>query len=164
MASDIRFSSYESSFFNTYPDSMNKERRQFLKSSCNFCLMAAGGLALAELSACSPASKVLKVPVTGNTLQIPLTAFAAEPLVIVRPAGWYFDIAVRKKENAYEALLLQCTHQQNQLVVNPHGFTCNLHGSQFDEGGKVVKGPAGMPLKRFNSTLNPDQLIIYLKD
>lgn len=144
---------------------MNTERRKFIKSSCNFCLMAAGGFLISELSACSPAAKVLKVPVSGNTIQIPLNAFSSEPLVIVRPSGWYYDIAVRKKEeNTYEAIFLQCTHQQNQLVVDPHGYKCNLHGSQFDEDGKVLKGPAGMPLKRFNTTLNPDQLIIHLKD
>jgi Rieske Fe-S protein len=127
--------------------------------------MAAGGFLVSEWAACSPASKVLKVSVSGNKLQIPLNAFATEPLVIVRPNGWYFDIAVRKKEQgSYEALLLQCTHQQNQLVVNPRGYTCNLHGSQFDEDGKVVRGPAGMPLKKFNITQSPDQLIIDLKN
>ncbi|MDP4129274.1 MAG: Rieske (2Fe-2S) protein [Bacteroidota bacterium] len=144
---------------------MNTERRKFIKSSCNFCLMAAGGFLLSELSACSPAVKVLKVPVSGNTVTIPLNAFASGPQLIVRPSGWYYDIAVRKKEkNTYEALFLQCTHQQNQLVVDPHGYKCNLHGSQFDEDGKVVKGPAGRPLKRFNTTIGPDQLIIQLKD
>jgi nitrite reductase/ring-hydroxylating ferredoxin subunit len=144
---------------------MNTDRRKFIKSSCNLCLLAAGGLLFSELTACSPASKVLKVPVTGNNVQIPLNSFATQPLLIVRPSGWYYDIAVRKTtENNYEALLLQCTPQQNQLTVNPAGYKCNLHGSQFDENGRVVKGPAELPLKRFNTTLNPDQLIIHLKN
>lgn len=144
---------------------MNTDRRKFIKSSCNLCLLAAGGFLFSELNACSPASKVLKVPVTGNNVQVPLNSFATQSLLIVRPSGWYYDIAVRKTaDNNYEALLLQCTHQQNQLAVNPNGYKCNLHGSQFDENGKVLKGPAELPLKRFNTTLNPDQLIIHLKN
>ena len=143
---------------------MNTDRRKFIRSSCNLCLLAAGGYLFSELAACSPAARVLKVPVTGNTVQIPLTSFATEPLVIIRPSGWYYDIGVRKMAgDQYEALLLQCTHQQNQLQVSPNGYTCNLHGSQFDQDGKVVKGPAALPLKKFNTTLNPDQLIIHLK-
>ena len=143
---------------------MNTERREFIKSSCNFCLLAAGGFLISELAACSPASKVLKVAVSGNSVQVPLSSFATEPLLILRPSGWYYDIAVRKmKDNNYEALLLQCTHQQNQLLVNPNGYTCNLHGSQYDENGKVLKGPAELSLKRFNTTLSTDQLIIHLK-
>ena len=143
---------------------MNTERRKFIKSSCNLCLLAAGGFLFSEMAACSPASKVLKVPVTGDNVQVPLNSFAAEPLLIVRPSGWYYDIAVRKmSDQHYEALLLQCTHQHNQLVVNPNGYKCNLHGSQFDENGKVLKGPAELPLKKFNTTLNSGQLIIHLK-
>ena len=143
---------------------MKTDRRKFIRSSCNLCLLAAGGYLFSELAACSPASKVMKLPVTNNTVQVPLAAFATEPMVIIRPSGWYYDIAVRKMDDGqYEALLLQCTHQQNQLQVNPNGYKCNLHGSQFDQNGKVVKGPAALPLKKFNSTLNTDQLIIHLK-
>jgi Rieske Fe-S protein len=149
---------------NDHPETMNTERRKFIKSSCNLCLLAAGGVLFSELSACSPASKVLKVPVSGTTVQVPLNAFVTDPLVIVRPSGWYFDIAVRKMaDHSYEALLLQCTHQQNQLMLNPHGYKCNLHGSQFDENGRVIKGPAERPLKKFNTELTNDQLIIQLK-
>ncbi len=117
-----------------------------------------------ELASCTPAAKVLKVPVNGNTLQVPLNAFADTQQLIVRPTGWVYDIAVRKTgENHYEALLLQCTHQQNQLVVNPNGFKCNLHGSQFDSDGKVIKGPAELPLKRYEITPDRDQLIVHLQ-
>jgi Rieske Fe-S protein len=143
---------------------MNTNRREFIKSSCNACLLAATGALFSELAACSPAARVLKVPVSNNSVQVPLTAFTTGPLVIVRPSGWLYDIAVRKiADGQYDALLLQCTHQQNQLVVNSNGYQCNLHGSQFDQNGKVVKGPAALPLKRFDTTLNSGELIIHFK-
>jgi hypothetical protein len=59
-----------------------------------------------------------------NQIQIPVAGFAQSSLQFVRPKGWYYDIAVQKKDNEnYEALLFQCTDQGNQLTHNnclPH--------------------------------------------
>ena len=144
--------------------SQNMQRRKFIKSSCNFCLLATSGFLLTELSACSPAHQVLKTEVVNDEIAIPTDGFNQSALQFVRPKGWLYDIAVqRKQDNTYEALLLQCTHQNNQLVPNGHGYTCNLHGSQFDKNGKATKGPAENSLKKYNTVLDKDKLIIYLK-
>ena len=75
-----------------------------------------------------------------------------------------YDIAVRKTAtDQYEALLLQCTHQQNQLMVNSNGYKCNLHGSQFNLDGMVVKGPAERALRKFTASLDQDRLIVQLE-
>ncbi len=140
------------------------ERRKFIRSSCNFCLLAATGYLLSELSACAPGYKVLKTPVVNDTVEIPLASFSQSDLQFVRPQGWYYDIAVQKKEQqVYEAILMQCTHQNNQLVPTGNGYTCNLHGSRFDKDGKVIKGPAENPLKHYHTTIDQDKLIIHLK-
>ena len=139
------------------------ERRKFIKSSCNVCLLAASGFFLSELSACSPAYKIIKSEIVNDSVQMPLSAFAQSPFLLLRPKGWYYDIAVQKKDDQYEALLLQCTHQNNQLVPTGNGFTCSLHGSQFNKEGIVTKGPAENPLKKFSTSVNQDQLIIHLK-
>jgi Rieske Fe-S protein len=70
---------------------------------------------------------------------------------------------VQKKDDHYEALLMQCTHQNNQLTPTGNGFTCSLHGSQFNKDGIVTKGPAENRLKKFSTSVNLDQLIIHLK-
>jgi Rieske Fe-S protein len=143
---------------------MQIERRKFLASTCKACLMAGAGFLISDLVACSPSSKVLKLPVSGNTVRVPLTAFAAEQIQIVRPEGWFYDIAIRKTSaGEYEALLLECTHQQNQLIVNQNGFKCMLHGSQFNLDGQVVKGPAEQPLKRYSTSQDQGQIIVQLK-
>ncbi|HSZ86036.1 MAG TPA: Rieske (2Fe-2S) protein [Puia sp.] len=140
------------------------QRRQFLKSSCNFCLLAGSGVLLAELASCSPAYAVIKTEVVNNQIQIPVAGFAQSSLQFVRPKGWYYDIAVQKKDNDnYEALLLQCTHQSNQLTPNGHGYTCNLHGSQFNNDGAVTKGPAEKSLKKYPVAIEHENLIINLK-
>ena len=140
------------------------QRKQFIKSSCNLCLLTASGFLLSEFIACSPAYQVIKTEVVNNQIQIPVAGFAQSGLQFIRPRGWYYDIAVQKKDNnTYEALLLQCTHQSNQLTPNGHGYTCNLHGSQFDSDGMVKKGPAEQPLKRYPVAVDKENLIINLK-
>ena len=139
------------------------KRRKFLQTSCNFCLLGAAGIFLSELEACSPAYQVIKTEIIHDTVQIGLALFAQSNLQFVRPKGWYYDIAVQKKENAYEAMLLQCTHQRNQLIPAANGFFCTLHGSQFDRDGNPKKGPAENPLKKFFTTIDQNNLIIHLK-
>src|ERR1700682_4669897 len=143
---------------------MQIERRKFLESACRACLLAGVGFLISDLTACSPSVKVIKLPITQNAIRLPLSAFVTESLLIVRPEGWLYNIAVRKiSTDQYEALLLECTHQQNQLIANSNGFRCTLHGSQFNLNGQVIKGPAERPLKKFNTRLEQDQLLIQLR-
>jgi Rieske Fe-S protein len=140
------------------------ERRKFLNSACKACLMAGAGFLISDLIACSPSSKVLKLPILQNAVRLPVTAFASEPVHVIRPEGWLYDIAVRRiSVNEYEALLLECTHQQNQLIVNQNGFKCMLHGSQFNLEGQVMKGPAERALKKFPTGMDQGQVVIQLK-
>jgi len=140
------------------------ERRQFIKSSCNFCLLATAGYFSSILTACSPAYRAIKTEIIDDTIQIPLYSFAQSDFQFVRPKGWYYDIVVLKKaDGVYETMLLQCTHQQNQLLPTGNGYICNLHGSHFDKEGNVIKGPAENPLKKYPTSIDRDKLIIHLK-
>jgi nitrite reductase/ring-hydroxylating ferredoxin subunit len=142
---------------------MQIERRKFLESACKACLVAGAGLLIADLTACSPASTLMTLPVTDNTVHVPLTAFVKQKIQIVRPQGWFYDIAIRKiSAGQYEAILLECTHQRNQLIATSGGFMCTLHGSKFNLEGNVLKGPAERPLKKFNISLDNEQLAVQL--
>lgn len=140
------------------------QRRIFLKHSCQLCIIGAAGFALPVLSSCGAAKySVYKTPVNDKTIAVPAALFAASPLQIVRPNGWYRDIAIQKKEDGtYTALLLECTHQENALTVTGNGFHCNLHGSEFDRNGKVRKGPAEVPLTNYSTTIQSDNIIIHV--
>jgi hypothetical protein len=74
------------------------ERRQFIRSSCNFCLLTAAGILLSDLSACSPAYQVFRTEVINDEITVPLASFPQTGLQFVRPKGWYYDIAVQKKK------------------------------------------------------------------
>jgi nitrite reductase/ring-hydroxylating ferredoxin subunit len=138
------------------------QRKDFIKSTCNFCLLGAAGLLLPDLIGCSPAIPVFKTTVINNNqIQIPLTIFDRSPIQFIRPKGWYYDIAIQKKEDStYSAILLKCTHQDNQLIAVGNGFSCSQHGSQFDKTGKVKKGPAEKPLREYTTVINQGLLII----
>ena len=143
---------------------MLNDRRSFIKSTCQLCLMAAAGVLISQLEACATSAPLLKAPVNADTVRIPLTSFHDLPNRVVRPEGWLFDVAVKKNpDDTYEALLLQCTHQQNRLGVMADGYVCALHGSRFGAHGQVLKGPAEQPLKRYKTTTDQDQLVIHLK-
>jgi len=142
---------------------MQIERRKFLASACKACLFTGAGFLLSDLIACSPTTKIIRLPVMENTVSLPISSFSKEPLQIISPEGWLYNIAVRKTaDDQFEALLLQCTHQQNQLTATPNGYICTLHGSRFSQEGQVQKGPAALPLKKYSTVTNQDLLIIHL--
>lgn len=141
------------------------ERRTFLKSGCNACLLVATGFLVPALSGCGPgAYQVFNTEVRDDLVTVPADSFAKGPLVLVRPKGWYYSIALRKKEdNTYSALLLKCTHQDNQLTAASNGYSCSLHGSAFNTQGQVVKGPAEKALKTYPVTIETNSIIIHTK-
>jgi Rieske Fe-S protein len=140
-------------------------RRNFISSSCKICLLGAAGYSMLQLESCSPASSIYKTTITNGDLNVPLNLFDKIPLQIVRPNGWYYDIAVQKNtDDSYSALLLQCTHQQNQLTPTGNGYHCSLHGSDFDKLGNVRKGPAEQPLHHFETSVNNNILNIHINN
>ena len=139
------------------------DRKDFLKLGCNACLCGAAAFMLPGLTGCSPAYSVFKTEPIENKIEMPLSLFEKGSLQFVRPKGWLYDIAVQKKsDGTYEALLMQCTHMDNQLMPAQNGFSCSLHGSKFNTEGKVIKGPAEMPLKKYSTSINNTNLVIII--
>jgi Rieske Fe-S protein len=140
------------------------ERRQFLRSGCTFCLLGAAGMLLPMLDSCGTVQKttVFKTEAKGNMIEVPLSLFEKGNTQFVRAKGQYYDIAVQQHEDkSYTALLMRCTHMDNQLTATGGGYHCNLHGSEFDKDGNVKKGPAEHPLLHYTVTVEKDNLIIH---
>jgi cytochrome b6-f complex iron-sulfur subunit len=55
-------------------------------------------------------------------------------------------------EGELGVLSLTCTHLGCRVMATEEGFACPCHGSGFDPGGKVVRGPATLPLRRLAFT------------
>lgn len=140
-------------------------RRTFISSSCKICLLGAAGFSLTQIAGCASTSSIYKTTITNGNLNVPLNLFDKSLLQIVRPAGWYYDVAVQKNpDNSYIALLLQCTHQENQLTPTGTGYHCNLHGSNFDKLGNVRKGPAEQPLHHFETSVDSGFVNVHVKN
>jgi Rieske Fe-S protein len=142
------------------------QRRNFIKGACRLCLLGAAGTVIAaDLSSCSPAvaKNTFRPVIKDNEIEVPLSLFETQPFQVISPAKYNYEIAVEKKQdNTYKALLLKCTHQENQLTPTGNGFICNLHGSKFDKQGLILKGPAENPLQQLNTRIVNNNLLIHL--
>ncbi len=142
------------------------ERRSFIKGACRICLLGAATAAVGEIaSSCSPTTgkNIFRPEVTNNTVEVPLSLFDTEAFQLISPNKFAYDIAVQKgKDSNYKALLLSCTHYDNQLTVTGNGFTCSAHGSRFDKEGNVINGPAQRPLKQLSTAIVNNILLIQL--
>lgn len=71
-------------------------------------------------------------------------------------------VAVIREKGELYALDLVCTHLGCTLAVTPAELLCPCHGSRFDRQGKVLKGPADRPLKRYGVHVSGDKIIVSL--
>jgi Rieske Fe-S protein len=56
--------------------------------------------------------------------------------------------AIVRSGGSLVAFDLTCTHLGCTVKATARGFACPCHGSRFDTGGGVLKGPASRPLRR----------------
>ncbi len=65
--------------------------------------------------------------------------------------------------DGFYAISSVCTHLGCNVKRGGPGFACPCHGSQFDEDGQVVHGPAPKPLPWYALSLSPHaQLVVDL--
>lgn len=62
-------------------------------------------------------------------------------------------VIVAHTEAGFVACSAICTHKGCEIAYRAADkqFVCPCHGARFDEGGKVVKGPAKLDLKPFDA-------------
>jgi Rieske Fe-S protein len=138
------------------------ERRQFLRVTGAACATAGIALSAGSLTSCSQLP-IYKTTIVKNKILVPLSLFQQTNLQLVKPDGYEYNIALQKEtDGTFTALLLKCTHSDNQLSSTGNGFVCNLHGSRFNKEGLVLKGPAERSLRRLQTAVISDSIIIHL--
>jgi len=139
------------------------DRRDFVKKSCTVCLAIGAGMSLGMLAGCGAALPVYNASINANKVAVPVSAFDKGDFQIIHAEKFFYNIGLRKEtDGTYTALLLRCTHADNQLTPTGNGFKCNLHGSEFNKEGQVTTGPADQPLKRYPTEVANGQIIIHL--
>ena len=142
------------------------ERKTFLKNCGLACFSAT--LLSSLLDSCS-GSKIISGKIENSNLLVPVTSFllsnnSFRKYVIASPEELKYPICIyRFSESEYTALLMRCTHQGTELEVFGDRLECPAHGSEFNDRGVVMDGPAETNLRTFPVTIQRNQLYISLK-
>jgi cytochrome b6-f complex iron-sulfur subunit len=141
-------------------------RRGFCGSACRALSLAAlGGAFASVLESCGASGSS---PTSGSSLaslprltanasggSIVLTVDASSPLAnagsaaLLQYQGGYLLIG-RTADTTFTALSAICTHQA--CLINSRAgqaYFCGCHGSEFDTNGRVLLGPAVLPLAQY---------------
>lgn len=94
--------------------------------------------------------------VTVQLGQIPtLTAVNGHQVLALSSGGRRADLTIINVAGTYRAFSSICTHQGCTVSGYSGGrMICPCHGSEFNQNGQVVTGPAPSPLREFAVTIN----------
>jgi cytochrome b6-f complex iron-sulfur subunit len=153
-----------------------RTRREFCSDLCRTASLAAVGGALGTiLQGCGggPAgpSGAPALPVISGSLSngsIVLGIDASSPLAAVGSAAVVLTssgpfLVAHTAQDTFTALRGVCTHQACDITGYASGtYVCPCHGSQFTTSGRVVSGPAQVPLRQYATQFADSQLTITL--
>jgi Rieske Fe-S protein len=95
-------------------------------------------------------SRYSSLATVGASLNIPDPNNSTRPIIVRRVS-----------QTAVAAVSSQCTYDGCQLPLSGNGvYTCPCCGSQFDQYGNVLRGPASQPLTAYTAQLNAGVITI----
>ena len=104
--------------------------------------------------------------VSGATVVVQIDS--ASPLATVggaakvRSASGLFLVS-RTAQDAFTALTATCTHEACTITgFDNSAYVCPCHGSRFNTSGRVLNGPASVPLRSFATQFANNVLTIWL--
>ncbi len=135
----------------------NVSRREFLKTVAVSGGVAVGG---ALLAGCGSSSNPLSLDLTkpenqalatvGGSLVLDATSLDGQGILLYR-SGDASILAFSRK----------CTHLGCTIGGFENGVSlCPCHGSQYDTGGNVVRGPSQTPLRKYTATISGSTVTI----
>ena len=134
-------------------------RRKFIAQSI---VGSAALTGLLKLSSCK-SIEVFSIAESNKKLEVPLSKFAEINALRVRVSSLPYDILlVKKGPEIFKAYYMKCTHNDASVQFDGKSFQCPLHGSSFDDNGKVLIGPAAADLKSFEVQKTESVLTILL--
>lgn len=121
------------------------------------------GAGIVTLSSCT-AWPVIRSSAEGNRIPFDPALFTEEiTAILLRTANLENDIlVVKKKDDSYRALYMECTHNKFSLSANKGQIYCTSHGAEFDFEGNVTKGPAVQKLKTYPVVSEGGKLFVQL--
>lgn len=107
------------------------------------------------------------VPVSAGRIRLRLSSFpelgTRDGAIRIQPEGIPDPLYVLAAgDGAFNVVSPICTHRGCTVDVQGERLVCPCHGSTYDRGGNVLKGPAQRALTRYPATLSGDELTITL--
>ncbi len=138
---------------------MEQNRRSFLKNST----VIAGAVCCGGVSLLTGCKSLETMPHTEQDRKIVIAKsdFGERQYALVKIESINDPILLSKaQDESYHAVLMRCTHKNCDLKPIGRILQCECHGSEFDQKGKVLEGPATEPLRKFN--VEEDDQNIYI--
>lgn len=148
---------------------MIENRREFIRKSCIIC----AGISTSTfiLSGCQ-ATHYITGTLSGTNLILPISEFNYEKkgqqekrsYIIIQNEKLEFPIYVyRFSDSKYSAIWMKCAHQGAELQASGDHLYCPSHGSEYNNSGEVMQGPAETNLRTFPVSVNDDSILINLR-
>ena len=135
------------------------DRRAFLHG-----VLGAGALALAG---CAAVTSVQVRPVQGlirlRLAEHPGLQGPGGRLQVAPGPGSEPIYILAATDGEYVALSPRCTHQGCTVAVQGDVLVCPCHGSTYDRGGRVLRGPAERPLRRYPTRVQDGTLLVSVE-
>lgn len=132
------------------------KRREFLRTGC------IAGIGLAGTCLLMTGCKTVHVNDSNGEIKIPLSKFKNRNALIIDTQKKGKIIVLKKTENTFKALSMQCTHKGVLLQQENNLLVCPSHGSVFDLDGHVTSAPARVPLHSYLVTIRGTEIVINL--
>ena len=146
-------------------------RREFGRSLGSMILTVGGVGALSSMVGCSdynnPASPSSSKPTSGTKLEVNLSQ---HPELQQVGGSKTFTLGstpirvFRTGQTSFKALSRICTHQGCTInwQNSASKFKCPCHGSEFNQSGSVIKGPASSSLQSFTTQFDSQTNILTI--
>jgi len=140
----------------------NQTRRNFIKTiSGSTVALCCGGVGMGILMEGCTTIKQINTTITNNKITVNKTEFEGNKFIILNNDQLQTPIYLNKiNEQNYAALLMLCTHKNCDVKPTGSFLTCPCHGSEFDNDGKVLKGPATANLTAYQTQIKETTIII----
>jgi cytochrome b6-f complex iron-sulfur subunit len=135
-------------------------RREFLR------VLEAGlvcGAVPAALAGCAR-FQFVNSGVEGGRLVVSRAEFGEGPFALIEAPNLPMPIYLyRHAGGHFTAVLTRCMHRGCQVEAAADHLVCPCHGSEYDNAGRVLKGPTQLPLIRFPVETDAENIYVELQ-
>jgi cytochrome b6-f complex iron-sulfur subunit len=137
-------------------------RRGFLsRLEAASAVAVAGSLGL-SLSGCIGFHYV-NATVSGSLLRVRRDDFGHDPFVLVDVPGVPLPLYLyRHSDGSITAVSTRCMHLGCQVEPAVGHLVCPCHGSEYANDGSILKGPTQLPLRRFQTRVDGNDVVVDL--